>query len=259
MLPLLISVFSASLLGSLHCAGMCGGLLAICQPAGGGAGESWVRGHLPYHLGRGISYATLGVIFGALGSWVSFAASFAHVQRIATWAFALIVIAWGVVSLLSAQGVRMPRLFRRRGVGAGGSWRQRIYRSLQPEVLRRTPTGRSFALGLGAIVLPCGWLYAFCLVAAGTASPLYGVAVLLAFWLGTVPALSIVGSAWNAISARLGSALPTASALAVIGAGVLTLVLRAPIDLSAAELPETPVTQTLVEEGEIAPVGCCNE
>jgi sulfite exporter TauE/SafE len=43
-------------------------------------------------------------------------------------------------------------------------------------------------------LLPCGWLYAFVLTAAGTGGVLSGLSVMTAFWLGTVPALLGMGT-----------------------------------------------------------------
>ena len=65
---LILAVFVASLVGSLHCAGMCGGIVVLC--VGGESVErtrerEWLR-HVAYNLGRLAAYATLGVISGAV-------------------------------------------------------------------------------------------------------------------------------------------------------------------------------------------------
>ncbi|MBM4362877.1 MAG: sulfite exporter TauE/SafE family protein, partial [Deltaproteobacteria bacterium] len=61
MTPLLVSVFVASLAGSLHCVGMCGGLTAFAVGARekSGPGER-ARALVGYHLTRGAGYAVLG-------------------------------------------------------------------------------------------------------------------------------------------------------------------------------------------------------
>lgn len=82
-------------------------------------------------------------------------------------------------------------------------------------------TPRSAALGLATGLLPCGWLYAFVLAAVGTGSIWSGAALLLAFWLGTVPALLGIGSLAQVLGARAQRWLPALSAcvLLVLGLG----------------------------------------
>jgi hypothetical protein len=42
-------------------------------------------------------------------------------------------------------------------------------------------------------LLPCWWLYAFTVTAAGTGSPLRSMLVMFVFWLGTLPMMLAVG------------------------------------------------------------------
>ena len=62
-------------------------------------------------------------------------------------------------------------------------------------VRERPPVARALLLGLFSTLLPCGWLYAFAVLAAGTGGPWTGMLVMAAFWAGTVP----VGSETNAV------------------------------------------------------------
>ena len=64
-MSLVLAVLAASLLGSPHCAAMCGGF--VCFYAGSGDRRG-VAGHVAYHLGRLAAYLTLGVLAGTLGS-----------------------------------------------------------------------------------------------------------------------------------------------------------------------------------------------
>jgi uncharacterized protein len=54
-----LTVFIASILGSLHCAGMCGPIQTLVA--------SNTKTSITYHFGRLISYATLGAIAGKFG------------------------------------------------------------------------------------------------------------------------------------------------------------------------------------------------
>src|SRR4051812_10683184 len=63
MLPLITTIFLASLVGSLHCAGMCGAFLAIAIGLPGASQPSPRRAatlQSLYHLGRLVSYTLLG-------------------------------------------------------------------------------------------------------------------------------------------------------------------------------------------------------
>ena len=66
-----------------HCAGMCGGLVA-CYSAGdsGVRRKAWL-GHLAYSVGRLVTYAAVGAVFGALGAAVDIAGAMAGVNRLA--------------------------------------------------------------------------------------------------------------------------------------------------------------------------------
>ena len=60
------AAFLLGLIGSLHCAGMCGPL-ALALPVTGGNTLSFAAGRAAYNLGRVLTYCGLGVIFGLMG------------------------------------------------------------------------------------------------------------------------------------------------------------------------------------------------
>ena len=61
------------LVGSLHCAGMCGPL-ALALPVVGASRVSFTAGRLLYNAGRISTYAGFGVVFGLLGRSLALAA-----------------------------------------------------------------------------------------------------------------------------------------------------------------------------------------
>ncbi len=81
---------------------------------------------------------------------------------------------------------------------------------------------------MGAItgLIPCGWLWAFVITAAGTGSPVSGALVMLAFWLGTVPAMVGLLAFAGPVLARLRARMPAVTAVALIALGLGTLALR---------------------------------
>ena len=52
--------------GSLHCAGMCGPL-ALALPPAGSTTPAYVLGRVAYNLGRIVTYCLMGVVFGLVG------------------------------------------------------------------------------------------------------------------------------------------------------------------------------------------------
>jgi hypothetical protein len=74
--------------------------------------------------------------------------------------------------------------------------------------------------------LPCGWLWAFVVAAAGTASPWTGAAVMAVFWLGTVPAMTGVLAFGGPVIDRVRRRLPAISAGVLIVLGLATLAVR---------------------------------
>ncbi|HEY0971648.1 MAG TPA: sulfite exporter TauE/SafE family protein, partial [Gemmatimonadales bacterium] len=77
-MTLALAVLVASLVGSPHCAGMCGPF--VCFYAGAGAGARPVArwaAHAAYNGGRLLSYLALGALAGTLGAGLDAAGSMA--------------------------------------------------------------------------------------------------------------------------------------------------------------------------------------
>jgi len=218
------AVFIASVLGSLHCAAMCGGLVGAL-----GAGSNracWTRQQLGFHLGRGLAYAAFGASAGALGSAVNLAGRHAGLVDVAGIVAGALVLAAGLRGLLVTRGALAPSL--------GGT--PRLQRWLGRRLARShagSPVMRAGVLGVSAALLPCGWLYAFVFAAAGTGSPLWGAGVLLSFWLGTLPALLGVGAVVRRLSLSLGRHVAFVSALVLVLLGLGTILHRVNIPAEA--------------------------
>jgi sulfite exporter TauE/SafE len=74
-----------------------------------------------------------------------------------------------------------------------------------------------------------------------SASPVWGVAVMAAFWLGTLPMMATLGFGVQAISGPLRARLPLITSLVLVAAGVWTLLGRMAMPAIAARAPGTPV------------------
>ncbi len=249
MFALLSAILIASLLGSLHCAGMCGPFVALavagpCDTAGGRVHASrkllprqiWT--HCAYHGGRLITYSLMGSFAGAVGAALDLGGALMGVQRAAALFAGALMLVMGVGALAQIAGVGRNLMIL---PGFATRWIGAAHRGIAS--LPEWP--RAAAIGLLTSLLPCGWLYAFVITAAGTADPFLGAACMAAFWLGTVPVLASVGIGIHALAAPLRRHIPLVTSLVLIGIGGLTMWGR--LHLPAAQLARVAATPQSVD------------
>jgi len=219
LIAAMLAVLVASLLGSGHCAGMCGPIMLFA--ISGMEATTASRGglHIAYHAGRGVSYVVLGAIAGAVGTAFDFGGSFIGFQRGAAVVFGVLMMLAGISLLAAHLGVRMQRLTLPAG-------HQKLVERLHRVALSMPPLRRAWAVGQLTPLLPCGWLYLYVLAAAGTGNLIWGGAILLAFWVGTVPILAGLGLGIQWMAAPLRKHLPLVSGLAVLIIGSMAVLGR---------------------------------
>jgi sulfite exporter TauE/SafE len=215
-----LAVFLIGLLGGVHCAGMCGGIVsALSLQMPGAAGRSapaWSI-HLAYNFGRIASYAIAGALIGALGSLGLLLNNWLPVQLGLYVAANLMMVALG----LYLTGLTQTLAFTERA----GQW---LWRRVQPVTKRFLPVRgavQAFPLGMLWGWLPCGLVYSVLTMTLVSGSAARGAATMLAFGLGTLPNLMLAGL----LLARFrnvvqGRAVRLASGLIVLGFGVWGLV-----------------------------------
>jgi len=250
MTTLLLTVFAASVVGSLHCVGMCGPFVAFYSGSDGSAGARRLLSHAAYNGGRLVTYVLFGLAAGMVGAALDVAGSLAGVQRIAGIVAGATMILWGVLALLQLRGVR---IFRH---GSGNSRVSRLLRRGFSLVGGKPPVIRAAVVGLLSGLLPCGWLWAFVVTAAGTGSAGRGALVMAAFWLGTVPALLAVGLGAQLLSAPLRRHVPAVTAVLLVGLGLLAILGR-PASVTAA-IQRHQNMQHEVPDPEKAGEACCD-
>ncbi len=257
MLTLAGAVLVASVLGSTHCAGMCGGLVLFAVGADGKARRRMPL-HIAYHAGRGITYTLLGLLAGSVGAAVDFSGRFTGFQRTAALIAGGAMIVFGLIALLRAAGLRLAhaRLPARY---------TRLVEGGHRFALSLPPIRRAWAVGLLTAFLPCGWLYAFAITAAGTASPFWGGVVMLAFWVGTLPMMVTLGAGLQALTGPLRARLPFITSLIVIAVGLLTVLGRVglpsfiPESVAAAQPASVRDAIDRVNALDPGALPCCNE
>lgn len=168
-LLLALGILSSSFFGSWHCAGMCGPIATLIAQR---------KSLWNYHLGRFISYVTLGVLAGSLGQFF-LNSEFVWLRWIsaALMAAALLYTGLSLIFPNALYPANKPDSFRSK------LWN--LTKRIQSFHLGRS----GFMVGLLTIFLPCGWLYTYVMAAVATRSPWAGGLTLLLFWLGGLPAL----------------------------------------------------------------------
>ncbi len=214
-----LAVFLIGLLGGVHCAGMCGGIvsaLTLQIPGQGAARPPWTI-HLAYNLGRVSSYVVAGAAMGALGSLGLLLNHALPVQMGLYVAANLMMVALG----LYLTGVTGALAFTERA----GQW---LWRRVQPLTRRFLPVrgpAQAFPLGLLWGWLPCGLVYSVLAMALLTGSAERGALTLLAFGLGTLPNLMLAGLLLVRFRQVVqGRTLRLGAGLVVLGFGVWGLV-----------------------------------
>lgn len=218
MTEIFATVFVASLLGSMHCIGMCGGFVAF-YAGSEGARSPQIGAHLAYNLGRLVTYVALGLGAGALGAAVNLAGSVSGIRDVAAVVAGALIVAWGGALLLQASGARWAKL-------PAPPWLNRLLSKVLPRLIEKPPVVRGLVLGMSSTLLPCGWLYGFAVTAAGTGSAAMGAAVMAAFWLGTVPAMLGVGMGVQKLARLVGPRLGVIMPALLVVMGIFTIANR---------------------------------
>jgi sulfite exporter TauE/SafE len=217
VIDVIVSVVAAGAVGSLHCTSMCGGLVAFGTAGTTESLRARAGALASYNATRGLGYVVLGATAGALGSSLDHAALRVGVSRGAGMVASVVMIGWGLLRLLEAFGVGRRATASSIHVPLG-----RLVRGLR----ERPPAVRSAVVGACTGLLPCGFLHAFLIAAAGTGSLLRGALVMGAFWLGTLPAVLGFGIGVNTLLAPLRRHASVVGAMVLVVFGLSNLFQR---------------------------------
>jgi len=224
----LFPVFVVGLLGSVHCAGMCGGIVGALSlaPPRVRPGAPVIALHavdarpaartLAYNAGRIASYATAGALAGGLAGGAARWSALPLLQEAAYVAANLMLVALGLYLMDLWRGVAR--------IEAGG---RRLWQHVFPLLGRVGPpdtAGRMFVAGALWGWLPCAMVYSVLVTAMLSGSGGQGAAVMLAFGLGTLPMTMALGLAGARLRGWLQkSAVRLACGATVLGFGLLGL------------------------------------
>ncbi len=212
LLFVMATAFTASI---GHCIGMCGGIvLAYSNSKINVKQVRWRQSlsHLLYNLGRVTTYTIIGVVLGALGRFVAFTEVTKGVLFVIT----------GILMILAGLSLAGYLGFLNK-IEVSFS-RQPWYAKLFARLMRSRSVWSFYVLGMLNGIIPCGLVYSFAVIAAGTASPFYGGLVMLVFGLSTVPTLFALGHITDFLRrGKLKRIMMKVSALLVVLYGVFTL------------------------------------
>lgn len=184
----LLSAFLIGIAGSVHCVGMCGGIVGAFSFAIPKQ-QSDTLYLLAYNLGRISSYALAGAITGVLGAYFSSSSTYGL----------------SVLNIISAIMLILLGLY------IGGWWKVLTHLERAGSVLWQyvSPIGRRlipfrspfYAIPYGMIWgwLPCGLVYSTLSWSLASGSAYQGAMVMLCFGLGTLPAMLLLGTSASQI------------------------------------------------------------
>ena len=209
----LVALFFLGLSGTGHCIGMCGPLVFAFP---GKSGK--LSAHLCYHAGRLATYVMVGVLLGSIGlamARISVFAGFDFLTAIARIQVFFSLLA-GVLLLFFGLGqlglTRHPTL-----ISVAAPDKIPGYRYLVRSAFLKSDPALMALTGLFMGFLPCGLSYAAFSRALTVSRPIEGGALLLAFGLGTLPGLLLVGTGASAISRRYRKHFDIFSGILMIG------------------------------------------
>lgn len=206
------------LLTSIHCVGMCGGLmLTQCIDAGTENERPKARAvvlpPLFYNLGRVVSYTVIGAAIGGIG----------QVLSLSGFLKGLIPIVGGVfMILLALNTLGLLPFLRRFHFGLPNAAVKKLVGTGKPDG-RHVRTRGPLALGLLTGLMPCMPLQMAQAFALTTRSVWMGALTMLVFAVGTVPGLFALGSLSTFVNRRFKSAMVQLSAVVIVFLGVFMI------------------------------------
>jgi sulfite exporter TauE/SafE len=196
--------------GSVHCVGMCGGLVV--------AFTSNKTTRISYQLGRLLGYLFIGGTVSLIGNVIrEYFQSTEVILATATF-MGLLLIYWGIKILLKQKANLQPPEFLNKI--------SKILYRLTLKIKIKNEAIKTGLIGLLSIFLPCGFLYGVVFVIAAFNDPILGMISMLSFWLGTLPATALAPTIIIKILDPIKRKAPILSSLSLISIGVITISFR---------------------------------
>jgi len=212
MFNTLTTSFLIGILGSMHCAGMCGGLVTTLSM---GRSRVWVTGLMAYQFGRISTYTLLGMIAGIIGSVITGIAWFSQAQFYLSILAGIMMITFGlhIAGWMPDPFTRIiSRFYKFTGLG-------------QWVATARTSTNPASWYFVGALngLLPCGLVYAALSLNLAVGNPVRSSVGMFLFGLGTIPSMMLVPVIFQKLTTKIRARTIKVAAMLVVLVGVVTM------------------------------------
>lgn len=216
-----------SLLGSLHCAAMCGPIF-LASASRFSVAKEYLVANLLHHAGKTFSYILLGSLMGVIGKLIS-------IVIMQKW---LLIISGSLLILF--QILNTKPVFKAFKI------------NLILNRLQQLKLNNSFTLGVINGLIPCGLSYSAAISAIATGNPLYGALFMLSFGIGTIPSLNLIAFSRWLFKFKVNKKLMQWKSVPVFFIGVLFI-------LKGLDLGIPFISPKLHPEKLKAPVDCCSK
>lgn len=185
-MTIFLSALLLGLMGSFHCAGMCGPI-AIALPLHGNTLPQKIFGGTLYNIGRTLTYGMMGAVFGLLGQGLQL---IGFQQKVS--------VIMGAIMIIS---VLFPALFKHQ-YSMNKSWFSGVakLKTTISKMFAIRSFQSLFFIGMLNGLLPCGLVYMAIAGAIGTGGVAEGALYMILFGLGTVPMMLAISLAGNVLS-----------------------------------------------------------
>lgn len=201
------TAFIIGLVGSAHCAGMCGPI-ALALPLKSDSLFTRVGGGLVYNIGRIITYMVLGAIFGLFGKGLQMAGF----QLWASVVIGILMIALVLVPIIFKKMPSINNVFE--------SYSARLLSGFR-SMFKKGDTASLFGIGLMNGILPCGLVYVAVAGAINTGDVVSAMLYMALFGAGTIPVMLAVSMAGTMISLKLRIFVNKLSPYVIVLLGIL--------------------------------------
>ncbi|MCY1720381.1 sulfite exporter TauE/SafE family protein [Prolixibacteraceae bacterium Z1-6] len=228
-MTILISAFILGLMGSFHCAGMCGPI-AIALPLHGNTVPQKIFGGALYNIGRTLTYGIMGAVFGLLGQGLQL---IGFQQKVSVLMGALMIIS-----------VLFPKLFKNQ-YRMDKSWFSFVGKL--KKTIGTMFSIRSFQslffIGMLNGLLPCGLVYMAIAGAIGTGGVAEGSLYMILFGLGTIPMLLAISLAGNVLSLTIRNKINKLIPVLVVVVGILFILRGLSLGIPYLSPPKQKIEQ----------------
>ncbi len=201
--------FMIGLTGSLHCIGMCGGLVMS-------VGNDF-KSNSSYQLGRLSAYLIMAVIAMLTSSLIQTTGIGQYIPLVGGVSIGLLFSFWGLQSMRGKKfEVKLP--------GALNSLYKRLFSRFTQN--KNSNILKGYSVGALSLMLPCGFLYAVVITLMTFQSPLIGFLGVIGFWLGTLPAMVFAPTLIHQIVKPVARYAPKLSGFLLICLGLSTVSYR---------------------------------